>query len=428
MALKVISGKIQRAYIWFLYGVEGIGKTTFGAESDSPVFADIESGSAKQDVARLVFSDGTTRPSCLSDFVETIKEFVRDPGPYKTLVIDSIDALEALVHREVCLKNDKVDSIEKVGGGYGKGYTYAVEEWRRIINILTSARDRSGINTIVLGHAQIKRFANPEGPDFERYEAKLAAKAAALIKEISDSVFFVNYEIQTTKESNSKLAKSKGVPTTARLLYTQRSIAFDAKTRDSLPPVLPLSFSSVVKAMSDKQPADPVKLTAAIREMALTLVPATREEVNTLLAKAGTDSILLSRLHSWVLAKVAQGATIEPTGGATVTEGLVQDALDDPRPRLAHDAVMDETLAVIDKIASELSPGVDVPAMAAGEDAALAEIQDAFDLCRSTLDLDKVTQLIVVKYKGVLSPASIGELRAQHASLNESLKGKASAK
>ena len=40
---------------------------------------------------------------------------------------------EPLIRKHVCQKA-RVDKIEKVEGGYGKGYTFALDEWRLFLH------------------------------------------------------------------------------------------------------------------------------------------------------------------------------------------------------------------------------------------------------------------------------------------------------
>ena len=50
---KATTGKVFKPYIVTIFGPEGVGKSTFGAEAPNPIFACTEDGSNHLDVIRL---------------------------------------------------------------------------------------------------------------------------------------------------------------------------------------------------------------------------------------------------------------------------------------------------------------------------------------------------------------------------------------
>ena len=76
------------------------------------------------------------------DHRRTESRSCQEPHDYQTVVIDSADWLERLIWDELC-KAYGVSSIEKVDGGYGKGYVHALTYWREVIDLLTKLRDRA---------------------------------------------------------------------------------------------------------------------------------------------------------------------------------------------------------------------------------------------------------------------------------------------
>jgi len=245
---KVVSGRIAKPVRVLVWGTEGIGKSTFGASAPSPIFLGAEDGTSELDVARF------PEPSTWQDAHDAIAELTNVQHEYKTLVIDTLDWLEPLCWRAVCAKGDRgkrVDSIEELP--YGRGYTAALDEWRRLLSAVERLRSSRGMHVVLLAHAWIKPFKNPDGDDFDRYELKLHAKAGGLLKEWCDAVLFANYET-LTREANGR---SKGVSTGARVLHTQRRAAYDSKNRYDLPETLPLDWHAFIEAVAAHRPADP---------------------------------------------------------------------------------------------------------------------------------------------------------------------------
>lgn len=236
-----------------LVGTEGVGKTTFAAESDRPVFICAEDGipPVVGEVPRF------PAPQSLSDVLEAIRTLIRDEHDFGTLVIDTVDWLEPIIWRDLCARNGWAD-IE--APGYGKGYIAAAEEWRKLLGALDVLRNRKGMEVILLAHAAIRNFQNPAGGDYSRYECKLNKQSAALVKEWTDTNLFAIHE-EFAQVKNGKETR-KGVSTGRRVIHTERTAAWDAKNRYALPTELPLSYADYVAAREASTPADPTELAA----------------------------------------------------------------------------------------------------------------------------------------------------------------------
>ncbi len=227
------------------------------------------------------------------------------PSQYKTLVVDSLDWAEPLLWRYVC-EQAKVGNIEEVSGGYGRGYNAALDQWRSFLNALERLQRERSTHLILIAHSFIKAFKNPEGDDFDRYILKLNEKAAGLIREWCGGVYFANFETFAVKD---KAKRVRGVSTGARLLYTQRTAAYDAKDRYGLPESLPLSWAEFEAAAANQQPADALREEIARKAVGLgvEMEKLTRES----LARVATDAAKLAQLNSWVNAKLAEKAEKE---------------------------------------------------------------------------------------------------------------------
>jgi len=292
---NVVRGKQERPHRVVLYGVEGIGKSTFAADMPSPIFLGAEDGTAQLDVVRF------PSPTCWEDVVEAIRVLGTEEHPYQTVVIDTLDWLEPLVWSKVCA-DAKVTSIEDVGGGYGKGYTAALDTWRLLLAMLDRLRERKAMHVVLLAHSHIKSFKNPEGHDFDRYELKLNLKAAGLVKEWADAVLFANFETFAAEDKRTK--RAKGVSTGARVIYTTRTAAYDAKNRHNLPEELPLSWADFEAACrgSDDRAA---KLEQDVEQKIADLGGPDAERARASLGRAKGDAGKLAQLDAWLNTKLA---------------------------------------------------------------------------------------------------------------------------
>lgn len=298
MTLQAVTrGVRRRPFRELIHGVDKVGKTTWAAGAPSPIFLCAEDGSDNLDVARF------PTPESFEDCRDAVRTLTDDPGGYETLVIDSADWMESLVYRAVC-EEAKVKSIEDVGGGYGKGYVAAVDKWRAFLADLERLQTTRGTHIILIVHSHIKPFKNPEGEPFDRYTLKMYDKSAALLREWCQGVYFANYETFAVTEKSKRV---RGVSTGARLLYTQRTAAYDAGNRYNLPESIPLDWASFVAAVEAGQSAPPTALLEEILRKAEELGGDTGAKAADA-ARNNPDPIYLARVNDRLNALLAQRA------------------------------------------------------------------------------------------------------------------------
>ena len=110
---SIKKGKSIQAPRIFIYGVEGIGKSTFGAGAPNPIFIRTEDGLGSIDTSSFDLAKST------ADVMAALGTLYTEEHSYQTLVLDSADWLEAILRREMEAKHSEKDL------GYGKGYAYA---------------------------------------------------------------------------------------------------------------------------------------------------------------------------------------------------------------------------------------------------------------------------------------------------------------
>lgn len=232
--MQIIKGKIQKAQKICLYGVEGIGKSTFASKFPDPLFVDTEGSTKHLDVARM------PAPTSWQMILDEVK-YIRDtPNVCRTLVIDTLDWGERLCIDSVCAKAQKA-GLEDFG--YGRGYVYVAEEFGRLLNLLDEVIDR-GVNVLGTAHAKMRKFEQPEETGaYDRWEMKMSKNVAPLVKEWSDALLFANYKILTVRSGeNRQTIKAQGG---RRTMYTAHHPCWDAKNRWGLPEEVEFDYNVI---------------------------------------------------------------------------------------------------------------------------------------------------------------------------------------
>jgi hypothetical protein len=284
---NVTRGKQDKPLALVLYGPEGVGKSTFAAGAESPVFLCTEQGTAQLDVVRF------PTPRNWADVLEAVRVLTYEEHDYKTLVIDTLDWLEPLCWAHVCAVGGKA-GIEDFG--YGKGYTAAIEQWRVLIQRLELLQNTRRTVVIVLAHASAKNHKDPTLDAFQRWQLRVHAGAGDLFKEWSDAVLFARHETFTTKTDG----KNKGISSGARVMHTRHTAGFDAKNRFNLPETIPLSWKEFFQAATD-----PAALRARAQELLQQLPEEKREVVSKAISDAGDDANKLVTITNRINATIA---------------------------------------------------------------------------------------------------------------------------
>ncbi len=167
-----------------------------------------------------------------TEALEALSALRSENHQFKTLCLDTLNGLERLCHEYVCANSYDGDWGEKGFLGYQRGYETALQEWRKLLNLLDQLRDERGMGTFALCHTQVKTQTNPLGPDFDRYVPNIHKKTWDLTHGWCDLCLFGQFDVEVVQEKSRLKGKGKGGQ--MRVLYTTFSAAWDAKNRHGL--------------------------------------------------------------------------------------------------------------------------------------------------------------------------------------------------
>ena len=242
----VTTGKTSKPPRLLIYGTEGIGKSTLASLAPNPIFVPTEDGLDEIDCAKFPLCEN------YAQFAGALESVIVEEHDYGTVVVDSADWLERLIFDCVCTDSN-VKNIELAAGGYGKGYGAALNYWRDVLAMLDACRAK-GMIVIVLAHAQVEKFDDPESQSYDRYSPRLHKKTSGpLLVEWADAVLFAARRHRIAVDDNGPKKRTRATPIGAdggdRVLRCVGGPTCVAKNRYGLPEEIPLTWDALMSAM-----------------------------------------------------------------------------------------------------------------------------------------------------------------------------------
>lgn len=231
-----------------IYAVEGWGKSSLATHMPDPIFLMtpgedglltlMDSGLVKE---TSYFSDEATS---FGELILGVKELCVHEHNHRTLVIDTLNGAGRLCVQHVTEKSFQ-NSPEKFND-FGRGWKLVPSEWQKFLDALSAVGEK-GMSTVLLAHADIRTFKNPEGADYDRYVPRLPSQLWETTQEWADIILFGQLEtfVKTTdSKPGAKGKASSAADGQTRLLYCERTATADAKNRHGLPAVIDCGVGS----------------------------------------------------------------------------------------------------------------------------------------------------------------------------------------
>lgn len=230
----------RRGWFIVLYGPSGVGKSSLAAHLQDPHFIIdpqedgivdlIEYGQCPEcPIEEVDCWEG--RSGLMTAFDNAASKLSRG----STLVGDSLTGFQSLCFTHHCDKYFGGDWSKEGFLSFQQGPKNAAKtDWPEFLRLGQEVA-KAGINVLLLGHAQVKPYSNPEGPDYDRFSPYMEKDVWAATHRVVSNILFYNYYADIQKKGIKAKAKSDSQ---RRLIYTERQPAFDAKQRFGLPPVI----------------------------------------------------------------------------------------------------------------------------------------------------------------------------------------------
>jgi len=238
--MKIIKGKMDLPQKVFLYGKQGVGKTTFAATIPNILLIDVEGSSQEIDCSRVL-------PESSAAVINILKEMQKDAQGFANICIDSADSLDQMMIEDICRTGGK-ETINDFG--FGKGQLMLEAKWMEVIRYFDSLK-KIGFGILLIGHHQIVRVEDPRFDTYDTIQMNVSKRIVPLLRDRFDSILFCDWEKEQVKQKNGR---STMLDSDKRIVYTTHSESFEVKSRKTLPPIVPLEYEALEVLFSKKVP------------------------------------------------------------------------------------------------------------------------------------------------------------------------------
>lgn len=276
--ISFAKGVEKRPLKRLFYGPPGIGKSTVASKcsTTSDVTFVPHDGVVALDGENGLWHIGTARwpaEETWEKVLAQVKELCLAAGPWDTVLIDTVDAIEAKLVADVCATGGKKPVKTLTEFGYGDGFKAVGERWREFLAVLDLATNK-GREVHLVAHCAAKTINDPQ--TVESYRKLIGAMTTGSWAETfqrMDAVLFCDHA-KVVKDGRMHMFDR-------RVMHTVSGMGFDAKHRPNISPVLNLSWRDYesevdsmtrsaqdirtsIEGMIDKLPADALEKVTAL--------------------------------------------------------------------------------------------------------------------------------------------------------------------
>jgi hypothetical protein len=216
----------DRAVMVTICGDSGTGKTSLAATFPNPIFIRAEDG--LQAIPLAERPDAFPLINKASDLWEQLMALATEDHDYKTVVIDSVTALERLFIADILASDPKAKSINQALGGYGAGVAAVAAMHQRVRKAAGVLNERKEMHVVFVAHADVETMRLPDSDDYMRYSLRLPPKSLPPYVDDVDVVGFLRLQTATLGEEGER---KKAISTGQRELVTYATAANVSKNR-----------------------------------------------------------------------------------------------------------------------------------------------------------------------------------------------------
>ena len=224
----------DRAVMVTICGDSGMGKTSLAASFPNTIFIRAEDG--MQSIPEHLRPDAFPVVNDAKTLWEQVTAIIHEPHDYKTLVIDSVTALERMFLADVLAQDPKAKSINQALGGYGAGTAAVAAMHQRLRKGAGLANTKRGMHVVFVAHADVETMKLPDADDYMRYSLRLPAKSLPPYVDDVDVVGFLRLEMFTKGDEGER---KRAISTGSREMICHATASCVSKNRYGITEALP---------------------------------------------------------------------------------------------------------------------------------------------------------------------------------------------
>ena len=252
--LEQVKKPVPQAPVITIVGFAGSGKSSLAGRFNKPIFIQAENATSvfehwPEDKQPSFFpqlpSPNAKRNIKTSDvLLGHLRDLLLHEHDFKTVVIDTITALNTLFEQEVVAfdNNPNCTNMGEAAGGYNKGYLIVADMHAKLRAACEHLR-KKGITVVFLSHTSIVKMKNrPESGEYVAYSLEMHEKSRQIYVSSSDVVAYLkarDFVMGNEENKKGQTTKFGRVTNTGeRVLITSSdgTIGYiDAKNRYNLP-------------------------------------------------------------------------------------------------------------------------------------------------------------------------------------------------
>lgn len=225
----ISSGKKLSPIRAIIYGDNGIGKTTFAASAKNPIVIDLEGNCNHIECPKQ-------RITSLDDFEDLMAALLAQDHDYKTLVVDSLDSLEALISEKIANSHTAQEL------SYGKSAAIWTKYIKDLIAKLERLSEFKGINILFTAHWKVKTANNPMTEQYDRYDLRISEVMRTGFCNWVQCILLAIKEVIFEEKNATGFGKKKAKNIERRVLYTRGDPTYYGKNVFDLPAKIPLDW------------------------------------------------------------------------------------------------------------------------------------------------------------------------------------------
>lgn len=225
-----------RPIVATICGDAGTGKTRLAGSFPNAIFIRAEDGmqsipTSERPDAFPLLTQYSNPAEAVGALFDQLIALANEDHNYKTVVIDSITALDAIFSAECLERDGRAKTLAQAMGGYGAGIQYVTTQHLRVRKACAILNERKGMNVLFLAHADIETMRLPDSDDYQRYSLRLNSKHQPPYVDDVDLVGFIRL-VSLVKGSDGE--RKRAISTGERELVVASGAAQISKNRYGL--------------------------------------------------------------------------------------------------------------------------------------------------------------------------------------------------